>query len=33
MPAIWKQSVTGQLECEQLPGHGPGSEKLLFFRV
>lgn len=31
MPVIWKQSIMGQLECEQLPGHGPGFEKLFFF--
>lgn len=33
MPVIWKQSIMGQLECEQLPGHGPGFEKLFFFSV
>lgn len=31
MHVIWKQSIVGQLEWEQLPGHGPGFEKLFFF--
>lgn len=30
MPVIWKQSIVGQLEYEQPPGHGPGFEKLFF---
>lgn len=28
MPVIWKQSIMGQLESEQLLDHGPGFQKL-----